>query len=277
MNRVLYLDVYFAINFLMDFAVLMITSLITWEKVKFRRAVLAALFGGGVSVAQLFFSLPPFLDLVLGLILFVPMNGIAFGKKSFSRARSILLFSFLTSLFLGGVVEMLGYYTVGFSGETRITLGAFALVILLGFGGFSLWGNRMKKRLQSTVVSLSIAFQGRREEVFGLVDSGCFLREPESGDPVLILKADFAGNLFDAEELEQIRLQGCGSTPLISVPVQTATGSGAVPAFRPENVRFYGMGIGKRTKELKSALVALDFTGGGFAGCPCLVPLSVLT
>lgn len=275
MKEVIYLDVYFGLNFLMDWVMLAVSSLAAGESLKKWRALAGALFGGAVS-CLLLFVFSKGLRLFFGAIALVLMHWIAFGRRTPRRFASLVCFSLLASLFLGGAVEALGYYTAAGGAKTRVTLGAFFFCAFAAFGGYTLWGRKMKRRLQSTVVDISVRFRGQQEEVCALVDSGSFLSDPDSGDPVLILKASFAGRLFSPAELEAIRKGTDGETAPFRIPFVTASGRGDLVAFRPDSIRIYGIASTRKVLEVNSVLIALDFSGGGFAGCPCLVPLSVI-
>jgi len=271
MKEIVYLDVYFAWNFVLDLVSLLLAGQIVSEKAGWFRLFSASAFGAVFSVLILLCSPGRGWTFLLGLLLFFPMIFIAFGKRSFRRFVFVSLFAFLSALFLGGTMEFLSYYAAG----TRqgVTLGIFLSALFFAFGAFVLWGKSLKRKMESRVISLSIRKGEREEQLYGLVDSGSFLRDPESGAPVILLKAEYAGSLLSREEMLRFRLgEGEGIVP---IPVQTASGRGRLYAFLPEAVHLHRPGKGRRKKE-ESILVALDFSGGGFAGCPCLIPLSIL-
>jgi hypothetical protein len=269
MEETVYLDVYFAFNFIMDFLTLILSGYITSEKIRIPPCLLAAALGSVFSSLMLFCSMPPYLETALALGVLVPMVFVAFGRKRPVRFFQITLFAFLSSMFLGGVAESL-FYCFGKGGKKEMTLGIFLATVLFAFGGFRFWGRGMKRKLDTVVISLSIYHKGREEQLYGLVDSACLLRDPDEGRFVILLKAESALGLLSSAEIENFRLgQGEGVIPL---PIRTASGEGNLFAFFPERVLFHRKG----SREKKDILVALDFTGGGFAGCPCLVPLGAL-
>ena len=271
MNDVIYLDVYFAWNFVMDLVTLLLAGVIASEKAALYRLCLASLFGAAFAAGILCLNAGRFVLFLAGFAAFFPMVLIAFGKRSYQRLVFLSLFAFLSSLFLGGALSALSYL-LGASGG--VTAGAFLSSLLFAFGGYSLWGKSLKRKLESRVISLAISNRGREEQFYALVDSGAFLREPESGAPVILLKAEFAAGLLTAEELFALRL-GNGEG-MIPVPVRTASGEGRLFGFFPSAVRLHRPGKRKRRAPCEKILVAIDFSGGGFAGCPCLVPLSIV-
>lgn len=270
MDEILYLDLYFFTNFFMDLVSLAVTSFAVSEKIGFFRMVLFSVFGAVFSCALTLFQTGPFFSFFLSLLVLPPLLFFAFGKRRGKRFFRIGLFYFVASLFLGGAAEALSYYM---GRNKSLTFGVFLGITFLALGIFQLFCRNLNKKLETAVVSLAIRFSGRSECFFGLVDSGLLLRDPEKGMPVLILKAEYALPLLTSEELERVREGGEGTVP---IPMKTASGTGVLYAFRPDGVRILRKGQKKERKEKRDVLVALDFTSGGFGGCPCLVPLSVL-
>jgi len=271
MNEVVYLDVYFLLNLIADAVILAMTSFICGEKTTPLRLFSAAFLGAFFSAATLFISLGDWMVLFGGVMFLPVMIWVAFGKKR-KRFWILNLFSFLTALFLGGTLGFLSYYAPEYRKET-VTLGSFCIAIGIGFGAWCLWGKSLRRRIHTLVIPVSICYNGKREELFGLVDSGALLRDGE-GTPVMILKAEYASGLLTEEEMEELR-RGWGKG-IRSIPVRTASGAGTLSAFLPQSVYFHRVGKRRQTKISKQILVALDFTEGGFGGCPCLIPLCAL-
>ena len=277
MKEVLYLDVFFLINFAMDAVSLAVGALASSEKVRLWRILISSFFGAVFSLGLLFFSAKGVWNLLGGLSGFCGMIFVCFGKKSPRRLGKAGLFSFLAALFLGGVVEAISFYTAASPGGARLTLGVFLIASLLAFGAFSLWGKSVDRKLETAVVSLTIRFSGRCEHFVGLVDSGLLLRDPEGSRPVLLMKAAYASPLLPQAFLKRLETgEASGEERLFCVPIKTASGSGELYAFLPESVSVLRRGGRKKAKEHRGVLIALDFSQGGFGGCPCLVPLSVL-
>ncbi len=270
MKEIVYLDLYFLWNFLMDGVLLLLAGWICSEKTKWLRLLAASTFGALCSTCLLLWSVGRYLTLILGLVSFLPMILIAFGRRSLRRLTFLSLFAFFASFFLGGALEAISYYALGT--KSGVTLGVFLAAVFFAYGAFLLWGRRVKRKMESRVISLSILNGENEEHLYGLVDSAAFLCDPESGNPVILLKAEYAQTLLSTEEILRLRLgQGEGVVP---ISMKTASGAGHLFAFLPKAVRFHRPG--KRKQKEEPILVALDFSGGGYAGCPCLVPLSVI-
>ena len=156
-------------------------------------------------------------------------------------------------------------------------LGVLLGTVFLCVSVYALWGSSMNRKLDTAVVSLSISFCGRCEHYYGLVDSGLLLRDPDEGRPVLLLKAEYAEPLLSREFICRMAKGELSSDEkLICVPIRTVGGERSLYAFLPERVQVISMGKRRKKRNERGVLVALDFSGGGYGGCPCLVPLSVI-
>lgn len=277
MNEIFYVDVYFATNFFMDFVSLAVGALSSSQKVTLPRLLLSALFGAFFSTLLAVLPLAREIVLVSSVLVFVGMIALCFGIRYPHRWIKPGLFSFAGAIFLGGSAQMLSYYVLPVGSKARMGLWVLFGTVLLGCGIYSLWGRHISRKMETAVVSLSISFCGKCEHYFGLVDSGLLLRDPDAGRPVLLLKAEYAEPLFSRDFIHRLR-QGELSPEemLVCVPIRTVGGQQNLFAFLPERVQVVPTGKQKIKKEQRDVLVALDFSEGGYGGCPCLVPLSVL-
>lgn len=116
---VIYVDVYFAINFLMDFIILVVAKQILNFKGKIEvrtaiRCVIAALFGATYSVIILVLKVKYGVLQILFTWLVVPyiMTGIAFNNRKLSGIK-MLNVVYCVTFVLNGVVSMLSSYSFG--------------------------------------------------------------------------------------------------------------------------------------------------------------------
>ena len=114
--HVIYVDVYFAINFLMDFIILVVAKQILNFKGKIEvrtaiRCVIAALFGATYSVIILVLKVKYGVLQILFTWLVVPyiMTGIAFNNRKLSGIK-MLTVVYCVTFVLNGVVSMLSSY-----------------------------------------------------------------------------------------------------------------------------------------------------------------------
>ena len=277
MTEIFYADLYFATNLLMDLVSLSLGALSASHKVTFLRLCLAALFGATCSTVFVILQLEKSWELILSVPVFVVMIAFCFGFRYPRRWIKPALFTFCGAVFLGGGAQMLSHYALPDGSKARLGFWILLGTVFLGITFFSLWGNTMSRKLDTAVVSLSITFCGRCQHYFGLVDSGLLLRDPDKGRPVLLMKAQYAEPLLSRELIGRMEKGELSSgEKLLCVPIRSVGGERNLYAFLPERVQVIPMGKRKKKREESDVLIALDFSRGGFGGCPCLVPLSVL-
>ena len=276
MNEIFYVDQYFAVNVLMDFVSLGIGALSASRKIPAWRLCLAALLGAALSTLAALLRLGAFWMGLASAVIFALMIALAFGIRSPRRWGKPALFSFGAAVFLGGAAQVIFYAVLPFY-KARLGLGILLGAVLLGAVIYTVWANHIHRKLDTAVVSLSITYGGKCEHYFGLVDSGLLLRDPDAGRPVLLLKAEYAEPLLPGDFVRRLERGDLSETErLICVPIRSVGGRDNLFAFLPERVQVIPVGKRKKKKEERDVLVALDFSRGGYGGCPCLVPLSVL-
>lgn len=178
----IYLDVVMGLNFAVDFLLLVGTNSLCGFPVRLGRTAAAALLGGLYGGVCL---LPGFRFLggtVWRLVFLALMAVIAFGIDR-SAVRRGAIFVFL-SMALGGIALGLG------NGGTGALIGAaagVALLCLIGFQG-------KVGRQQYATLELKWGENGRK--LTALLDTGNTLRDPVTGDQVLVVGADVAWDLL---------------------------------------------------------------------------------
>jgi len=88
MNVVLYLDVYFSINFLMDLTAILLSAYVSGEKPRLWRVLLASFLGSLVACLGVVFSLDGIVLIIFGVLFFLPMK-----RKNLLRFVSLHLYT----------------------------------------------------------------------------------------------------------------------------------------------------------------------------------------
>lgn len=250
---VIYLDVLFAVNVVMDFATLAAAAHLAGITINRLRLLSAALVGGGYT---LFAALFPFLAyLPIRLLSGVGVCAIAFlGRGLFPRLCALY---FLVTAAFAGLAATLS----AVSGR-RLLLGAgyymtipfrtllLVLAVSYAVSGIVLRGDALHGMLRREVETLQISFQTQHMEVRVLHDTGNTLTEPLSGRPAIVLDTACAARLLG---VQRTVLQGLtannAAEKLASLPVELAHSFGLLPYhavgtacglllyFRPDSVR----------------------------------------
>jgi stage II sporulation protein GA (sporulation sigma-E factor processing peptidase) len=175
-----YLDLVMGLNFLVDLLLLLGTNRLAGFPMGGKRCVLAALLGAVYSGICL---LPGFSFLgnsFWRLVCLGLMGSIAFGWNPGALRRTMVFI--LLSMALGGLAVSFGrgdFVALILSG------GMVWLLCHLGFGG----------NFGQTYVPVEISFEEKTVKVLALRDTGNTLRDPVTGERVLVIGADAAERL----------------------------------------------------------------------------------
>jgi len=287
MERVIYADVFFLINFSMDYLAIFLTRRLTHEKGHLGREVAAAVLGGIYAVTALF--LPPAIETLVSLLIPILMVRIAFRYRSFSRLlkNSILLFGI--SFALGGVMTA-AYYGIGKfltakgilvngSPETLysdLPIPIIALTALLAALFAYLWGKLTERTVNTKTITLTVTSCGKTKELLALCDSGNLLEDPLTHLPVIVvtkkamedilphsLKTVFFENVLAADRISPRMMK---KTRFI--PTSTVTGETLLCGYIPDAVIIEGIE--------KKACLALDRSATDFEGRDAILPTVLL-
>ncbi len=245
-----YVDLFFLINFSMDYLCLYLSiGLLHLRKSRWRM-LLASALGGVYSVIALFASAQPWLSLGLDLAVCFFMCALCAAGKGVRVGRLLLLCGtyFGISALMGGgmtaLYNLLGRADLpldevqsdGISAWMFLAL-ASAAALIAAFGG-----RVLSKKSAIKTCRVRIRMQGVRCELEGLCDSGNLLCDPISGTPVIVADrqiwlaalpeglrraVESGGREMDAlPERKRVRM----------VPMHTALGFDLAVALLPDEV-----------------------------------------
>lgn len=200
-----YLDLVMGLNFVVDLLLLMGTNGLSGFPASPGRSAAAAVLGGiygGVCLLPGFRFLG---NTVWRVIFLALMAMIAFGwNRSAIRRGAVFV---LLSMALGGIAVGIGK---GGMGAVIASAGGICLLCLLGF---------RDKIGTKKMLRVCLTRSGKKRCITALYDTGNHLRDPISGQPVMVVGAQIAGDLLGLTE-EQL-----------SAPVETMA-SAAIPGLR---------------------------------------------
>lgn len=209
---IVYLDVFFMINFIMDYMIILITSRIT--KVKKKR--IRQLAGAGCGALYSVIVIKPltnhlFKITLVNILIAAVMVLISFGFTSASVYIKNVFLLFVVSFTMSGIINYLYYSTVigkyvrnVLSGNSNKVVNArkFILVSVLAYILLSaivriIFSVRKDMELYYDV---KITFRGKSVVVRGLYDTGNGLTEPVSGKMVHIAEYKILKPLLEGDE-----------------------------------------------------------------------------
>ena len=258
MVQTVYIDVFFLINFSMDFLGIFLGMKLLGRRESLLRLFLAALFGGAYACASLilsFDSISPFLSFSIDALACFVMAFIAvFHKKAFKSVLSFALVFGAISILLGGAMTAL------FSLFNRLGLDkAFGAADSQSADGMSVWlfaifaaisgfvamigGRFLKKKSMHRSGFLEIEYRGRKVKIACICDSGNLLREPISQLPCVLVELEAVRSIFSNGFCECVRRSSFGdpSLPEASrirmIPAKSAVGDALLIGIRADALR----------------------------------------
>lgn len=249
---VIYLDGVMGLNFLVDWLLLLGVNRLSGFPPGVGRTAAAAAVGGGYAGICLvpgfaFLGSMLWRTVSLGLI-----SMTAFGIDRTALRRGTLFV--LLSMALGGLALTADSGSVG---ELLICAGGLALLCAWGFR--STPGSQRMERIILT-------HRGKTTRLNALVDTGNTLRDPITGEPVLIVDAHIAMDLLGLDRTmlsdPALCIQRNPALGLRLIPYQTVGQQGRLlPALRCEMVR-----IGNRRSGGLVAFAPVEFGSGDYHG-----------
>lgn len=243
---VIYVDILLALNWWIDYLLLLAVRRASGDGGKPWRLAVGALVG---ALTCLTLFLPPlslWLTLLIRLLSAVLMVTVAFQPLSwrFWCRRIALLFAF--SVGLSGLCGALyffaapqGFYV--FNGVVYYSVPPLLLVALtVVCYGLQWLGERFLRRRapKEHLLRVRLSFGGKRVEFPCLYDSGNHLAEPFSGYPVLVVERAVAEALRPIPSVEEM----AAGEGWRLIPYDTLSGGGLLPAFVPSAVEVLTQG-----------------------------------
>ncbi len=213
----IYIDIYFFINFAVDFLSLYWASRFVLFSAPPLKITLSAGVGGVWSLIYLFFPSLAFLNLFIPYIMAVIVSG---RKKNIRVMLSFLLFEML----FGGIISALNSL---FAFLFKNNLALFFLIVagvFISFLFYDISEIYIKKKMKTVSVSATLTHKGKEKKVCLLIDSGNLAREMITKRRVIFIKERVISDIYD--ELTY------------AIPIKTATGSSVKYAFIPDKINF---------------------------------------
>ena len=270
----IYADVLFFINFFLDFLCLYITGKLLCLPMKTLRVTLAAALGGGYACVSLFLDgAPAYICIPSHAAAAFLVCIAAFGfRKAAVNTGVFALSCGLSGGLMCGAYALMGKSFYAGGGFYVDADPLFVLIFAAVASAASLLYLLLcRRRRFSGTVSLSFVFDGRSYKAELLCDSGCFLRDGMSGDPVVIVAKDVLHGQPSVSGADEKTLAALGKTARL-VPVRTVSGCNMLAAFRPDSITVMSGGRRRRIP----AVIALDCGGTSYGGLDGIFPAELL-
>lgn len=199
----IYVDIIIIENLIMNFIILYATGLILKNKISFWKLLLASLIGAIYSALQYMYNTKILSNIIIKIILSIVIIIIAFHPQNIKKMFKQLTLFYLTTFTFGGVATYLIYVLkpqniiikngmyVGTYVLKVIFIGAILGTIIL-IVSFKMSKNKITKK--DMICKVSIKLNGKEVILDTMVDTGNMLKEPITGNPVVVVEKN---SLYD--------------------------------------------------------------------------------
>lgn len=218
MKYVIYIDVFFCVNLVMDFLILKLVSLYIKPQTTYIRCILGAILGSAFGVLSLLISYENIIWHMLFSYIFIAVAMVVgtfgLGTRRELIKRCIVLY--VVTIFLGGLINLLYSYTYMGVFLQNLFLGLRNTTNILWMIGATFFTYiclkalvRIAKRNSKTnmLVAVKLVHKGKERLLTGLIDTGNSLREPYTGKPVHIVCEETISSLLESQDLHTERFK----------------------------------------------------------------------
>lgn len=218
----IYADVVFMENMAMNYIILFATGIINKVKIKPVRIGIASLLGSLYAVMYLTI-LGNLNGIAIKILLSLAMIYIAFKPENFKKFLKQLLIFYLTSFTFGGVAFALLYFIrpQDILMKNGVYIGTYPIKIAL-LGGtvgfviitiaFNIIKGKISKKDMFCNVELNVL--DSKENITAMLDTGNMLKEPITGNPVIVVEKDAIARLIPEQILDNMDTIINGQTEL---------------------------------------------------------------
>lgn len=206
----IYVDVIIVENLIMNYIILYATGLISKCKIYYIRIFFASLIGAIYAIAQYVSKINIYSNTLIKIILSIIMVFVAYNPQNVKKMCKQLVLFYLTTFTFGGVATYLIYVLkpqniiikngmyVGTYVLKVIFIGAILGTVILIIA-FKFAKNKITKK--DMICKVKIKLNGKETILNTIVDTGNMLKEPITGNPVVVVEKTALYDLMPKEIL----------------------------------------------------------------------------
>ena len=265
---IIYIDIIFIENIIMNTIILYATAIILKQKVKNIRLIISAVIGSIYSILMYITKLTIYSSIISKFILSVVMAYVAFKPNDVKKIFKQIIIFYLTSFTFGGVAFALLYFVrpEDILYQNGVLIGTYPIKMILAGGilGFiiiTIAFKNIKSKLnkQDMFCDVNLKLEEKTLSFKAIIDTGNFLRDPISKAPVIIveketlkgfLPAEIVDNTHDIINGKNVEL-GAFSQRIRAIPFKSlGKENGLILGFKLNNALIEYQDIGYRAKNV---------------------------
>jgi len=209
----IYIDIIIVENLIMNYIILYATALISKSKISYVRIFFGSLIGAIYAITEYISKINIYSNMLMKFILSIIIIFLAFYPQNVKKMFKQLILFYLTTFTFGGVATYLIYVLkpqnivikngvyVGTYVLKVIFIGAILGTIILIIA-FKFSKNKITKK--DMICKVKIMLNGKEITVDAIVDTGNMLKEPLTGNPVVVVEKMSLYDLMPKEILNNI-------------------------------------------------------------------------
>lgn len=210
----IYLDLIFLENIFMNSIIIYATAIILKKEIKILRILTGSAIGAVYACLYYITNMEIYSNIILKIILSLVIVYISLNSKGIKQFLIEVLIFYLTSFTFGGVTFALLYFinpaNIIFENGTLVGTYPLKMILIGGLIGFfiiimSFKSIKNKLSRKDMLCNISIIFEKEHVDINGIIDTGNFLKEPLTGNPVVIVEKDVLKNAIPADILENMQ------------------------------------------------------------------------
>ncbi len=192
---IVYLDIVFFENILMNYIIIFATGIVLKEKNTKVRFLISSIIGALYTIIMYLNIIPIYSNVIMKLILSIVIVYISFKPKSFKKLIKNLIIFYLVSFVFGGCVFALMYFIQPQLAQIKngVFVGAYPIKVALIGGIISFIIIQLSFKIVKTKLSkkdmiyqIEITINNKSTKTKALLDTGNLLKEPITGIPVIV-------------------------------------------------------------------------------------------
>lgn len=270
---IVYADVLLIVNLFVNYALLLCASMIMKKHTQRLRILLGASIGAFYGLIIFLPDLPGVVEFALRIAATALIVLGTFGYKNpASFLRSFFTF-FAVSFAFGGIMLVL-WVTVAPMGMVYnngavyfdIDLAVLAVSTVVSFAVVSLIVHFTSRRApRDSVALVKIGYKGKEAKLTALVDTGNSLCETFSGFPVVLGEAESLEKIIPDVVREFVNGEDVSSSSEMRLVMhKTVSGTGFLPAFRPDYIEVKSVSHNVKTSEVYVAVTKNNLARGEY-------------
>ena len=210
---VIYMDMLFLENFILDFIILYVTGLISKNKIKFLKLIFGSALGAIYVVMYYFIKINVYSNIIIKLLLSIIMIYISFVPTNFKEMLKLTVFFYLTSFVFGGaalsVIYMLNSRRITIQNGILIgnyTIRTIFIGVVIAYIVTIIAFKFVKAKFSKNDLfcNIIIKINNKQIKTKAMLDTGNFLKDPITNIPVVVVEYTVLYDMVPKEILDNI-------------------------------------------------------------------------